>query len=189
MSPHDIWYDWSGLNTQCFLLINGYHAPALDALMLGITNLGHPALYPFYLAVALVWSHARPASLPLRNVAIFALSYVLVSMLLVPALKSGFDFPRPAQVLGNAAVNLLGTPDTQQSFPSGHAAFAVLLAVALIPGITRAAQASLVTFALLVCVSRIWVGAHYPADVLAGSLLAMTVVTLTRLVIRKGPKI
>lgn len=190
MSQHHIWYDWLGLNSQIFLIINGFHASTADTFMLGVTALGHPSLYPFYIAITLLWNRARPAALPLKNVVVFALSFVLVSVLVVPALKSVFDFPRPVQVLGETVVKLVGTPDSNHSFPSGHAAFAVLTAASLFPHVARGVKLGLVTFALLVCVSRIWVGAHYPADVLAGCLIAMAVVNIvSRLVMKEGPRI
>jgi len=180
MTPQAIWYDWSGLNAQLFRLVNGWHAPWLDATMIAATALGHPSLYPIYVAIALLWSRARPASVPPSNVAVFAVGYVLTSVLAVPALKRVFDFPRPVQALGEAAVTLVGRPDAIHAFPSGHAAFAVLMAASLGPGATRPVRWALITFALLVCASRVSVGAHFPADVLAGALLALAIAALVR---------
>lgn len=188
MSPHDTWYDWFGINTHLFLTINGFHSPALDAFMLAATTTSHPSFYPFYIAIAILFSQVRPASLPLRNVAVFSLSYIITSALIVPMLKSGFDFPRPAQVLGETVVKLVGSPDPNHSFPSGHAAFAVMTAASLCPCIPRAAQFSLIAFAILACVSRVWVGAHYPADVLAGALIAILTVLIVRFTITKCAK-
>lgn len=173
-------YGWGGLNEAMFLLVNRHHGPTLDSIALAITALGHPKLYPFYLAIALSWSAWRPASLPLRNVATFAIGYVVLSMVLVPVLKGMLDFPRPLAVLGEHVVTIVGKPDAAHSFPSGHAAFAVLVAASLAPGIARAAQIALAIFALLVCVSRLSTGAHFPADVLVGALLAIAVAAAVR---------
>lgn len=181
-----MWYDWYGLNDTLFLFLNGFHEVWFDRFMLGVTSLGHPALYPFYIALALCWSVARPVSLPLRNVAVFAVAYVSISVILVPVLKGMLDFPRPAAVLGGLAV-IVGDPDRTQSFPSGHAAFAVTLAASLGPGIGRVARLALATFAGVVCVSRISVGAHFPADVVAGAILALATVAMARVVIPRPP--
>lgn len=181
-SRDSAWYDWYGLNDALFFLLNGFHEAWFDRFLQGVTSLGHPALYPFYIALALCWSLARPASLPLRNVAVFAVAYVSVSVILVPVLKSALDFPRPAAVLGALAV-IVGDPDRAQSFPSGHAAFAVTLAASLGSGLGRVTRLILATFAVMVCLSRISVGAHFPADVAAGALLAVAAVAVVRAVV------
>lgn len=181
-SRDSAWYDWYGLNDALFLFLNGFHAVWFDRFMQGLTSLGHPALYPFYIALALCWSLARPASLPLRNVAVFAVAYVSVSVILVPVLKGALDFPRPATVLGELAV-IIGAPDRAQSFPSGHAAFTVALAASLGAGLGRTTRLVLATFAVMVCVSRIVVGAHFPADVVAGAVLALAMVAMAHVVV------
>jgi len=185
MTPQAAWYDWYGLNVHLFRLANGWHAPWLDATMIAVTALGHPSLYPFHIAIALLWSRARPASLPPGNIAVFAVGYVLTSVLIVPVLKRAFDFPRPVKALGEAAVTLVGRSDELHAFPSGHAAFAVLMAASLAPGATRPVRWALVAFAMLVCVSRVSVGAHFPADVVAGALLALAIAALVRALLRQ----
>lgn len=173
-------YDWWGLNVVLFSQINGLHWAVLDNLMLIVTTLGHPNLYPFYLAGAMWHAWRRPGRAALGNVATFAIAYPLVSVIAVPALKRWMDFPRPLSVLGADAVVVIGAADPAHSFPSGHAAFAVLMAASLIPGAPTGARMALVVFATLVCVSRIWVGAHFPADVVGGALLAVLAVAIVR---------
>lgn len=175
-------YDWSGLNTGLFLAINRYHAPVLDNLVLILDVLAHPHFFPVYVTAALWMAWRSPAAMPLRNVACFATGFLLVSMTAVPILKRWLDQPRPLTALGADRVIVLGTPDALHSFPSGHAAFAVLLAASLVPGSARAVQFVLTVFALLACLSRISSGAHFPLDVLAGAGLALaTVVVLRRI--------
>jgi len=81
-------------------------------------------------------------------------------------------------------VIVVGPPEFHHSFPSGHATFSVLLAAALSPGVPRAAKWALWVFAMLVCVSRVSVGAHFPADVLAGALLAAATVLVVAAAMR-----
>ena len=59
-------------------------------------------------------------------------------------------------------------------------ALAVLAAAALAPGTARAVRVSLLLFAVGVCLSRISVGAHFPADVLGAALLSLAVVKALR---------
>jgi len=181
-------YDWFGMNRQLFLLINGYHPSGLDNLMLLVTTLGHPKLFPFYMAAALVFMWRKPTILPSRNVATFGVSYVVISLLLIPLAKSWFDYPRPVVALGKQLVSLVGHPDLVHSFPSGHAAFAILLAASLAPGMPGLAKGMLVLFAMLVCVSRISVGAHFPADIIGSLLLTLPVVALVRFLLGSGVK-
>ena len=178
-------YDWFGINQGIFLSINTIHTPALDQFMLFVTFLGHPRLFPFYIASILLLMWLKPAMMPQRNVVTFAVSYIVTAIFFVPLLKTFFDYPRPLIVLGKQNVTVLGTPDTLHSFPSGHSAFAILLAASLIPGIPRPGKIALVIFSLLVCVSRIAVGAHFPADIVGSFMLVLPVVFIVRFVI--GP--
>ncbi len=179
-------YDWFGLNQSIFLSINNLHAPVLDQFMLFVTFLGHPRLYPFYIASTLLLMWFKPGMMPQRNVVTFAVSYIVTSIFLVPLLKSFFDYPRPLIILGKQNVTVLGNPDTLHSFPSGHSAYVILLAASLFPDIPRLGKIALITFTLLVCVSRIAVGAHFPADIVGSLMLALTVVFVVRFVIGLG---
>lgn len=179
LSPASPLYDWFGLNTWLFRVVNAIDLPLLDAVMRAASGLAHPRLYPFYVAFALWLSWRRPDVLPRRNTVVFAFSYVAVSLLLVPALKSALDFPRPGAVLG-AAARVVADHDAAHALPSGHAAFAVLAACALSPGTPRRLRWGLAAFAVLASVSRVVLGAHFPADVVWGALLSALVVWVLR---------
>jgi undecaprenyl-diphosphatase len=80
-------------------------------------------------------------------------------------------------------------------FPSGHAAgTTVLYALAAMLALRRlrrpAARAAAVAFAvfmvLLVCWSRVYLGVHYPSDVLAGAAVGLLWLALCRAIVRRG---
>jgi len=82
--------------------------------------------------------------------------------------KSLVDRPRPFRDLPEADPLLRG--DIGSSFPSGHAAtsFAGALVLAYL---VRRWLVALVALAALVAASRVYVGVHYPLDVLGGAAL------------------
>ena len=85
------------------------------------------------------------------------------------------------------------TPETTYSFPSGHAMGSTALALAMIllcwptRGRWLVTTASML-FVLLVALSRIYLGVHYPSDILAGWAAASAwTIGMYILVDRKAP--
>jgi undecaprenyl-diphosphatase len=114
------------------------------------------------------------ASLPLvaccalHQASSLALMTLVLSHLLVQVVKRTVVRGRPAKVEG--CLNLVREPDCF-SFPSGHAAAS--MSVALAYGTTFPAWAApLLLVAAAVGFSRVRLGVHYPSDVLVGQLIA-----------------
>jgi undecaprenyl-diphosphatase len=81
--------------------------------------------------------------------------------------------PRPTHAAAHR-VALVAPPDAW-SFPSAHTATAIALAVALGLSMGPAICCAALTWALLVGVSRVYVGAHYPLDVVMGAALGAVI--------------
>ena len=105
-----------------------------------------------------------------RRLAVAGVSSLLVGGILVGVLKQGFNRPRPELVEHATLVSL-------PSFPSGHSTMAALvwLTLAIVIARTQPLQslrafivAISVAITLLVGVSRVYLGVHWPTDVLAG---------------------
>ena len=181
ISPEMPFYSWWGLNKAIFLIVNGLHAPWWDAFMLAVTNVGSAGTFHYWIVMALLLAWVRPAMMPQLNVVVFGAGYVATGFL-VPWLKSLADFPRPLAALGREAVTVVGHAAHGGSFPSGHATFVFLLCAALSPGVPKAVRWGLWIFAAIVALSRMVVGAHFPADVLGGALLGIGVAVVLRIV-------
>jgi len=98
-----------------------------------------------------------------------ALTTLVVSHLLVQLVKRTVGRPRPSRSLECMA--LVVEPD-RFSFPSGHAAAAMSVAFVYASAYPALAL-PLVVLAGAVGMSRVFLGVHYPGDVLIGQMIAV----------------
>jgi undecaprenyl-diphosphatase len=109
---------------------------------------------------------------PLHTAAALGAWSLLVSHLVVQLVKRNAGRPRPAPAIEGRS--LVGVPD-QFSFPSGHACAA--MAVAFAYGMSMPAYAlPLTLLAVIIGMSRVRLGVHYPGDVFAGQAIAIVTV-------------
>ncbi len=115
----------------------------------------------------------------------FALGFVLGSLtllLLVTIIKALTDRARPFKVMTETRV--IGALEPGLSFPSGHTTqtfFMMTLIVAHFEPLWLVSVA-LYGIALLVGITRVYLGVHYPRDVIAGAVLGVMWGTLAILV-------
>jgi signal peptidase II len=117
-------------------------------------------------------------------ITVFSIAYLLDGWFL-GYLKPLLDFPRPPLALLPGTVNVVGTPEYHHSLPSGHSSFAMLVTASLWPVLNRGWRIAGAIFVLWVGTSRISLGAHFPADVMAGFLSSLAVVLIVHVAIRK----
>jgi membrane-associated phospholipid phosphatase len=83
------------------------------------------------------------------------------------------DRPRPYEVVADAV--LRQPPAHGTSFPSSHTAVTVAVVIALVPFLPRVLAWVAIAYAALVGWSRVYLGVHYPLDVLAGAGIGIAV--------------
>jgi undecaprenyl-diphosphatase len=103
-----------------------------------------------------------------------------IGLPLYRVLKQRMARPRPCAAAGSGLVALVPALDLY-SFPSGHTLHAVAF-TAVILGHYPTLAWLLIPFSVLVALSRVVLGLHYPSDVLAGAALGSLLGLLPRLV-------
>lgn len=143
-------------------------SPGLDKLFTYITMLGEQ--YFIILVVAwMYWNYSKKEGFVLTLLFIF-------SSMINTLLKAVFYTQRPFQKLDNFDAKRVHTAGGH-SFPSGHTQGASTLFVALaLVFKNKTFTVFAIILALLVGVSRMYLGVHWPVDVIGGWALAVLIV-------------
>ena len=156
-------------DARLFRILNQVPPTAASALT-PLSHLFLPAGIIAVVLLAVVYVVARNRSvLPVAAGAVAAgVAWVLANVAKVIA-----DRPRPYQVMAGAVLRQSLAHGT--SFPSSHTAVALAVVLALVPFLARPLAAVGIVYAVLVGWSRVYLGVHYPLDVLAGAGIGMAV--------------
>ncbi len=170
---------WQPFDEQISRWIHGHANATLDQAMVGITHGGDPlalVTMTFVFALLLLWRYER------RRVALVYATAALTSFVFNGWLKAFFERQRPQ--LWQQVIPLPG--DT--SFPSGHAMISMtvygLAAWFLAEHFAQWRKAILWTMGLLILLigfSRVYLGVHWPSDVLAGFTCGFVIVAISAL--------
>jgi undecaprenyl-diphosphatase len=175
--------------------IQGHHSPLLDRVMIEVTALGTGTTVLMIVVVAALFLTLTQH----KYSAILLLVATSGGLALNGILKLGFDRPRPSIFV--PAVHTVSS-----SFPSGHAMSSAIVygTVAYLAARLhrrRWARWVVMMFALIVIVlisfSRMYLGVHYPSDVLAGVVIGLawagfcmaTLEAIQRYALRRAPRI
>jgi undecaprenyl-diphosphatase len=157
------------LDTQAFLWLNSLHIDYFDPIMLWIT--GRNSWFPMYgiLIGSIVWLQKRK-SIGVLLMIIF--SIIISDQICSSILKPLVHRLRPCHepTIQNI-VHIVGNCGGQFGFCSSHAAntFALVTCLLLLFGKQINGLKYLYIWAIIVSYSRIYVGVHYPLDVLSGA--------------------
>ena len=165
------------------LAVHGIDTPALDLVMRGFTFMGSAfAIGPVALAV-LAWACLKRET----RAALVLVIVVVLTEALNLALKQMFERPRPT--LFQEIETLYG-----YSFPSGHAMAAVgiygiigVIVSRLLPKHRRGVTVALCVLIAMICISRVYLGVHWPTDILAGAAAGAFVLLAGAMTLAKIP--
>ena len=171
-----LWSAGQRLDASVFLLFNlrGYHPLWLDRTMWVLTQIGSGVI-GILLGILLYFAEQH-------RLAIQLLLGILSLWLIVELIKTLVDRRRPFMVLESTRV--IGWRERGLSFPSGHTAQSFFMAVLFAHYLQGGILLGGVLYALAIAVglTRIYVGAHYPRDVIGGAILGSIWGILSRLV-------
>lgn len=167
-------YDGSRIDGGLYTTVTRWAADSphwLDQLVKVWSDLG---LGLFAVLMLWVFWHARRTSSAVMAQVLAAPLVVIAAYAVNSVLKSLVDEVRPCrQIAGSFSLETCPQP-TDWSFPSNHAVIAFAAAVALW-FVSRRIGAIALVAAVLMAASRVWVGVHYPHDVVVGALVGTLV--------------
>lgn len=143
----------------------------LTPVLTFITHLGDKGLFWIVLSLLLLIKKST------RKTGVLSLLSLLITFLIVNVcMKNGFARIRPYETLTDLL--LLIEKQSDFSFPSGHSASSFASAVVLFKRLPKRYGIPILILAVLIAFSRIYMGVHYPTDILAGILIGSIVALL-----------
>lgn len=150
------------MEAEILLWIQEYlRTPVLNSFMRGITHLGDFGLFWILMAIVLL---LYPKT---RKSGVLVMAGMLISFLLNNLLlKNLVGRTRPYEVIDG--LELLVEKAVDLSFPSGHSATSFVAATVIAGLLPKRYGVSALVLAALISFSRLYIGIHYPTDVLFG---------------------
>jgi len=162
------------IDQQALIAINSWHAPYFDQLMWLITSKLSWAL----ILVAVLVALRRDRKQALLVIATLVLTILISDQISSGLIKHTVERLRPSHNPDIASTLHLvnGYTGGMFGFTSSHAAnsFSVALVLSLISRYRRV-MVALMSWAVLQCYSRMYLGVHYPGDIIGGTVVGLLV--------------
>lgn len=161
--------------------INGWAglSPAADTLMIWISSIGVPLMV---LAVALQWWLPR-RDLPTRHVLVASGLTFLIGLGINQLVLLFIQRARPYDA---HVSRLLVERSADFSFPSDHATASFAIAAAFLAHGLRGRGTVFLVAAVIISLSRVFIGTHYVSDIIGGAATAVIAAMLVRAAYREN---
>ena len=165
------------IDSSIFLFFNGHHNPFFDSFMSLYS--GRYIWIPMYAALLIVMLRRFPIAKVLLLLVGIGATIFIADQLCASVIRPIFERMRPSN-LSNPLSELThivnGYRGGPYGFPSCHAATSFALATfAAIMLRQRGFTLFILTWAAINCYSRIYLGVHYPVDLIVGGLIGAAV--------------
>ncbi len=188
---YQIFYNFFGINTKIFLVINsftniGYYPLILKSIsqLFFFTNF----IIYYILTCCYFWYLIKFYKLAYSdflkiysNLSRIAISYIIF-VIIFTILKFFINLPRPfCSLPAKMFITIIDTTNIscQSSFPSAHTGLSMLITYFFWPYSTKIIRVLLYLIIILVIISRITLAVHYPADTLYSVFIVKLVIIIT----------
>jgi len=156
------------LDRRLYLLLHGrLRAPLVDPIMVGATRAGTKGILWLALAAGLfIDGRPHPRFAAIVSIAALLAAEGLINLLLKPLIRRERPFAQ------SGVTSLLVNAPGPHSWPSAHAGSSMAAAIVLTAAYPLWGFAFLPA-ALLVGYSRVYVGVHYPLDIVSGIVVGL----------------
>lgn len=157
---------------QLFHMINGLagHSQILDSVMIFFAK---DALEIYAILFVIAWFTLPKRDIQNRHALVVAGFSGILALLLNVVISHVWFRPRPFTVLHQGAFTELVNHSSDASFPSDHAAGSFAFAAASWGRQQKWISYTFTVIAVIVMFARVYVGVHYPTDVIGGMLVGI----------------
>ncbi len=173
------------IQKKVFFFIN-YNLGQFPNILYNVTQLGDASIALSLLSIFIVYAPKMWEAL---------ISASLISLIFSSVLKNIFSVPRPAVVFDNSTFTIIGnTAVGHASLPSGHSITVfTILTILMFAFMPKKVDVKILWFfltvviGLMIAFTRVGVGAHYPLDVITGSIIGYISALIGIFINRKFP--